>query len=232
MKSVRDWEHQQMQNTPRPETQIITLLTEHLESIGNLRSEENRESSIAFEEWQSSVDSILRRIFGEKSPEREKFNEINYYPTVGSINEYVDYTADYIKAYNDGLDKASGQLRSIIKMLQSLGMPVSQPVIKKTGTTISVNPIFNQNQNNEMKQEQHQEVNITLEQALDNSLSYIKQHHTEETIKNAEDVLQPLKEKDVTWPQVQKAIMFFLGLGREAFFAFAPVLYQMAMTKP
>ena len=98
-----------------------------------------------------------------------------------------------------------------------------------SGVSVSqnANPVNNANNH----QEQHQEINLTLDHAIEATLDYVRQNYSEDKIAEATEVLVPIKKGNAPWPKIKKAVDFFTGLSREAFFAFAPVLLQLSMQK-
>lgn len=149
--------------------------------------------------------------------------------------EYDRFKISPEHPHYNGMVHTEANITSIkMKMMQALG---------RMGTEFgSGNPAYDLSQfkntggggvsvsqtaNPYMHQEQHQEMAVNIQQAAEKTLEYMKQNYPEEKILEASEVLEPLKKGDTAWPKVKRAVDFFVGLGREAFFAFAPVLLQL-----
>lgn len=104
--------------TPKEE-RVIQLLKKHLEQIDSLRSEVELFHSPAFMEWRNNLSTVIRRMFGEDSHEYVNFISIKFssrvFKMMGGLEQHKS-------SYLYGLDKTAAQLRSIITIIETMGM--------------------------------------------------------------------------------------------------------------
>lgn len=202
-------------------SQIVDLLNQYLKEIPSLKEKQEKDESPEFIEWKSSVESIFRRTFGEDSYERKEFNSINYYPTffVGGEDE-----SELKEFYIKGLNNASAQIKSAISMLSTMGVPKSQPITKKSGTSISVNPSFYQ----ASTMSQNQSTNLSLEQIFNQAIKTIEENYGKEQSKEAKDKLDSLKSNK-NWGNVSEVVKFFVNMGKQAFIATIPIITKILL---
>ncbi len=218
-------------SAPTQNEKTIELLKRQLEQIDNLKNHPGGSYSDAFIEWRMTVDGILRRCFTDQSSEVRNFNNIAYSELTTYLGD--DVVTDSEEAFCAGLDQAAGQLRVIINLLQTIGPPQSHPSDRMSASDRELNIHLSQDNHNSnyQQQSQHQEVTVSLSQSVDAALRYVRDNHTEEDTKRAEELLEPLKKKNATWAQIEKATQFFLGLGREAFSLVLKILLEHALSK-
>lgn len=215
-------------------SELIPLLEQNKNVIAELYSVDGRTESEKFIEWQSFVRGLLRRIYGEKTPEYKEFDEINYYSSY--ILNGDDPRNDQLEkeGYERGLKTAKALLTSHIAQLKILGLPEKQAVVQRVGDRIVINPVFNQNNNqsNNQSQSQTQTTNVSLEMQIEKAIEEIEEHYGGEAATQGKAHLEELKANPSKWAVVQKAASFFLNLGKEAFMAVLPVLTKILLPVP
>ena len=210
---VKQWEENMAQQSGQitvgvPE--IAQFLNECLEQVPTLKEQHEGIESTVFIEWKSNVESILRRTFGPDSHERAEFQSIHYYPSIFTGDEDTDELSSY---YRRGLDTATAQIKSAIRMLTTMGVPASQPVVRKSGTNITVNPTFNQD--NHMSQHQSQTQTTTIEQALSTLQDIVDNQLDDDEVEQIRELLEKFKKKPGVWANAQKLLTAGAGFGRD-----------------
>jgi hypothetical protein len=81
-----------------------------IDQIDDLKNQRNEIA--VFEEWKNIAESLIRRHFGEKSSFYKKFLNIDYYPSIGGMDETYKQ-----KRFEQGLEKAKGQLKACLNEL-------------------------------------------------------------------------------------------------------------------
>lgn len=104
--------------TPQEE-RVIQLLKQHLDQIEALRGEKELFNSPAFMEWQNNLTAVIRRVFGEDSHEYGNFIAVRFSSNIIKMRGGLE---QHQSSYLHGLDKASAQLRSIITIIETMGM--------------------------------------------------------------------------------------------------------------
>lgn len=108
-------------------TQKINQRKMEIEKLRELGDE-----SPEFKKWQRGVEVLLKKVFGDKSEQCERFSVVRYYPLVYS---YARETPQHeLKAaYNHGLDEANMLLNSFVEELEEYGLPQGDIALKTEG---------------------------------------------------------------------------------------------------
>ena len=214
---VQRWEESQAMYEQQPSK--VDILYEQLlcavqalpDATSHLSATENKD------QW-AALNDVMDEMIALGHQEYAKFKiESKYRSYNGSSHEYVNIVALKMK-----------MMQALGRMGQEFGSgnpayDLSQ--FKNTGGNAGVS--VSQIASPYMHQEQRQEMAVNIQQAIERTMEYMSQNHPEDKIAEASKVLEPLKNGDTAWPKVKRAVDFFVGLGREAFFAFAPVLLQL-----
>lgn len=101
------------------EERVIQLLRKNLEQVDALRAESKLYQSPVFMEWKNTLTTVIRRIFGDESHEYSNFISIRFASRVVSMHGGLEQHRD---SYLNGLNKVEAQLRSIITVIETMGM--------------------------------------------------------------------------------------------------------------
>lgn len=104
--------------TPEEE-RVIQLLKQQLRKIDELKNESKLFNSPIFMEWKNNISTVIRRIFGENSHEYANFSGIRFASSIVTFRRGIE---QHRGGYLHGLDKAAAQLRSIITIIETMGM--------------------------------------------------------------------------------------------------------------
>lgn len=74
-------------------------------------------------EWKQNVQSALRRMFGEDSPQLEQFNNVRYSPMVFGGGSDTPFR----RAFASGISNAQGILRAAVREYEDYEMPEAAP---------------------------------------------------------------------------------------------------------
>jgi len=212
-KAAADWQERMAEESGLVTVgvpQIIGFLQQYLDQIPKIKEEQANIESPAFIEWKSNVESVFRRTFGEESPERTEFRSISYYPSVSFGDEDWSQLMDY---YRKGLDSAAAQIRSAITMLSTMGVPRTQPVVNRKGSSITFSPVIKQE--NHQSQQQSQTQTLTLDQQLGRLQEIVDTQLDDEEIEQIRELLEKFREKPGVWNNAKKLIVASAGFGRD-----------------
>lgn len=217
MDAVRKWEEEQRTITPRVQDKQIELLQGYLDQVPQLKQDSERQKSGAFTEWKTSVCSVLRRTFGENSAELTSFKSVRY-ESAGAVVGRGRGSNEHQQEFAQGMERAAGVLRSIITMLDQLGIPPAKPLVEKHGNQF----IINQTANPTMRQEQTQSVTVTFEQVREALVDKLNEEQAAELM----PLIQEWQEKPTAWSKAQKVASKALEFGENAFMTVLPLMAQ------
>jgi len=198
-----------------------------------------------FVEWKQRIDTFVIRKYSENSFQWKQIRRTVVIPKWfdPKIHGKIEETglvltdaqeSDRKKAfdlYKEGIDKFIAILNGIKDDIEISGLPSkpnlrSSPTDKAGNTIFSINPQFNQIQNQSQEQKMHLRVSIkevrkTVEDILDNK------QDIEKANKMLDELEKEAKEKKPKWSTAKKAAEMFLSFGRDAFISLLPVLLQV-----
>lgn len=191
-------------------SKAILLLDQQINKVENLLNDQQITESPEFKEWETITKNLIRRIFGDKSPELTQIITVSYY-----ANNFYATLSDKQKAYKEALIEAKAILKGHKQQLIDLGLPEDKPLTQKIAHQININN--KQEQNNQ----QSQNVTQNNEQKVDfgKIIEQIKSEWgDEEQVKKAEVILveleTELKKPNPAWSVLKKGLEQVFSFGK------------------